>query len=383
VLDMQGLDGLGLPDPGSGEVRVEAGARFGRLLEDLAGHGRTLPVVPGTRHLTVGGAIAADVHGKNHPAAGSFAGQVTSLLLLTPAGGRQEVSPSSDPELFAATLGGMGLTGAIVAATLRTVPLRHPYALADVDRAPTIEDALELLCTDRHSHAIAWLDMLATGPRFGRAVVTRCNEGPEQAFGPLRLDRSRLYVPERFPSFLLAPTTVRAFNALLWRRAPHRSRERPLGIEGQLFPLDRLDRWNRLYGPRGLHQYQFAVPSGQEGTLRGVAELLRSAGIPMYLATIKRLGPASPGMLSFPLEGWTLAIDMPSGAPQLDRTLERADEAVVAAGGRVYLAKDARLAAATLPAMYPHLDRFRRVRERVDPSGILRSDMARRLELSQ
>jgi decaprenylphospho-beta-D-ribofuranose 2-oxidase len=384
VLDMTALDGVEAPDLARQQIRVDAGVGFARLLEQLASHGLTLPVVPGTRHLTVGGAIAADVHGKNHPAAGSIARHVSSLRLLTPAGGLEEVSPSSDPDLFAATLGGMGLTGPIAAATLRTVPLRRPYGLADVDRLDTIEDALQLLESDSHTHAIAWLDLLARGRRFGRAIATCSSEGADPDSEPLRIGGvARPSVPERFPSGLLRPATVRAFNAMLWRATPRRSRGRPMDISRQLFPLDRIAGWNRLYGAGGLVQYQFAVPSVHAGTMRAVAELLRSAGIPMYLATIKRLGPSSVGMLSFPLQGWTLAIDMPGGAPGLGPALERADELVAGAGGRVYLAKDSRMRPAALATMYPRVARFREIRERVDPQGVLRSDMARRLELSR
>ena len=177
VLDMTALTGVHGLDAGRQEVRVAAGTSFAALLESLARQGLTLPVVPGTRHLTVGGAIAADVHGKNHPAGGSVAHQLVSFELVVPGGETLEVTRAGDAELFAATTGGMGLTGAIAAATLRTVPLREPFAIADIDRADAIEDAMALMDGGGYTHAIAWLDLLASGGRFGRAVVTRSREG--------------------------------------------------------------------------------------------------------------------------------------------------------------------------------------------------------------
>ncbi len=384
VLDMTALAGVREIDAARGEARVGAGTSFAELLEELAGHGQTLPVVPGTRHLTVGGAIAADVHGKNHPAAGSFASQLVSFTLLTPAEGELEVSHESDAELFAATTGGMGLTGAITAATVRTVPLHEPFALADVDRADSIEQALTLIDESPHTHAIAWLDLLASAGRFTRAVVTRSREGETPA-GSRELglaSRSPLRVPRGAPGGLLRGASVRTFNAALWHHSPRRERDRPIGPAEQLFPLDRVADWNRLYGRRGLLQYQFAVPRGQEWAMRCILEMLRARHVPMFLAALKRLGPGSGGLLSFPIEGWTLAIDIPARARDVEAALDAADRLVVSVGGRVYLAKDARMRAKLLGAMYPELPRFNAVRERVDPKAALRSDMARRLGLS-
>jgi decaprenylphospho-beta-D-ribofuranose 2-oxidase len=384
VIDMTALSGIEWLDLRLEQVRVGAGTRLGPLLEELAGHGLTLPVLPGTAHVTVGGAIAADVHGKNHPCAGSIGGQVVSFLLYAPGVGEIEVSRDSEPEVFAATLGGMGLTGVIAAATLRTIPLRAPYAVADVDRAETLEQAMALLDEDGHTHGIAWLDLLARGTRFGRAVVTRSREG-DHAAGSSSLglqSRTRLAVPRSVPGGLLRPAGVRTFNSLLWSRS-RRVRERPLDAAAQLFPLDSVAGWNRLYGRRGLVQYQFAVPRGEEWLPRCLLEMLRARGLPMYLAALKRLGPAGGGMLSFPIEGWTVAVDIPAGTPGLAAELDRADRMLASAGGRVYLAKDSRMAPEMLGEMYPQLPRWREIRARLDPRGTLRSDMSRRLELSE
>ncbi len=395
VLDITGLRGALELDPAGDTVRAGAGTTFAELLVFLARHGRTLPVVPGTRHLTLGGAIASDVHGKNHVRDGSLARHVESFTLCTPADGPTTVSAQLDRELFEASFGGMGLTGVVLDANLRTAPLDASHVLADNDRTDSLEDALALMADlSRHRYAIAWVDLLAQGAAFGRSIVTRSGEhaplppsrsrrlGHERDAGPFPAS-PRIAVPRGFPAWVLRPETVRAFNALRWRSCPRRELGRAVSVSAHLFPLDALGDWNRLYGPGGLAQYQFAVPTAAEGILSQVAGLLRQRRLPMYLAVLKRFGPGSGGPLSFPIEGWTLAIDMPAQAPGMHSALQEADELVAAAGGRVYLAKDARLPADTLELMYPSVSRFRELRARVDPRQRLRSDMARRLDLCE
>jgi decaprenylphospho-beta-D-ribofuranose 2-oxidase len=397
VIDATGLRGVLDLDVARGLVRAGAGTTLVELLGYLMPHGLTLAVVPGTRHVTVAGAVAADVHGKNHPRDGSFAEHVQSLTLCTPDGEVREVSREREPELLWATAGGMGLTGLIVDATLRTRPLLSPWVAADIDRVPGVERALALMVEGsegdgrqgqggrgqdgRSRYAIAWVDLLSSGRAWGRAIVTRSDDIAHNARSRHLAAQPLLKIPRGFPHQLLRPASVRAFNAWHWRSTAGGAHGRPLDAQANLFPLDVLGAWNRLYGPAGLAQYQFAVPRGAEGTLMRAMEHLRARRLPVYLATIKRFGGGSGGLLSFPLPGWTLAMDIPADAPGLRGALDELDELVVGAGGRVYLAKDARLRAPTLAAMYPELPRFVRVRERVDPRGVLRSDMARRLGL--
>jgi decaprenylphospho-beta-D-ribofuranose 2-oxidase len=419
VIDATALRGGLVLDREHGVVRVGAGRTFAEILLYLAARGLTLPVVPGTRHVTVGGAIASDVHGKNHLRDGSLARQVESLTLCTPAQGPRLVCAARDRDLFDATLGGMGLTGVVVEATLRVVPMRCAHAVADIERLDTLDRAIALISGEQsHRYAIAWVDLLAEGPAFGRSILTRSEEASSS--GSLSCEdeagssngvtdssrdeassssssssssslgarrealfamRPRLTVPRGFPGGLLRPAAVRAFNAVHWRSAPRHERGRSLSMSAQLFPLDALGEWSRLYGPAGLLQYQFAVPRGQEEALLRVVHRLRERHQPMYLAVLKRFGPGTGGPLSFPIEGLTLAIDLPAGASGLYGALEEADELVAAARGRVYLAKDARLRPQMLAAMYPELGRFGELRARVDPDGVLRSDMGRRLGL--
>ena len=403
VLDATALRGEIAIDHRSGLVRARAGATFSELLLALAADDLTLPVVPGTSRLTVGGAIASDVHGKNHVRDGSVGQQLDSLLLCTPARGLVRASAREEPELFNATLGGMGLTGVIVEATLRTMPLPSTRVQADVERAHHLETALARIEEDRtHRYAIAWVDLLSRGSRFGRSVVTLTRDPLADGAANGHLDTSArpragtsrerkvpfrerplATVPRSFPAWMLRHQTVSAFNALHWHSARRHEGEATLTMSANLFPLDVLGEWSRMYGRGGLLQYQFVVPRGQEGTLLAVTAELRSRRMPMYLAVLKRFGAGSGGLLSFPIEGWTMAIDMPADAPGLHRALDRADEMIVAAGGRIYLAKDARTRAETLRAMYPLLERFLQVRAQVDPAGSLRSDLGRRLGLCE
>jgi decaprenylphospho-beta-D-ribofuranose 2-oxidase len=396
VLDMTALDRVLAIDPQSRLITAQAGATIAQLMASLAPHGLTLPVVPGTRHVTLAGAIASDIHGKNHHRDGGFARCVASLSLCTPAGEVMELTPEGDPDLFYATLGGMGLTGVIVEATVRAEPLPSPWVAADTDRTHGLEQTLALMSDeDRHRYSVAWLDLLADGSKMGRAVLSRAD--PLPADGPtLPIRRHRaagasypgtlsrrpmVEVPRGFPGALLRPSSVRAFNALHWSTAPRRERGRPLALAPYFFPLDVVGGWNRLYGAAGLIQYQFVIPDGAEDALERCFQLIRTRRLPVYLAVFKRLGPAFGGPLSFPLAGWTLALDIPAAAPNLLSALEQLDELVALAGGRVYLSKDARLSREALNAMYPQLGRFHAQRGRVDPHGVLRSDLASRLGL--
>ncbi len=396
VLDMTGLDRILSVDRERELITAQGGATVAQLMSALADHGLTLPVVPGTRHVTVAGAIASDIHGKNHHRDGGLAQHVATLSLCTPARGLVELSPETDSELFYATCGGMGLTGVIVQATLRTEPLVSTWVAADIDRTDDLEQTLALMSgSERHRYSVAWLDLLADGSRMGRAIVSRADSldaagatapavrtAATGAAYPDALSRRPAFeVPRGFPAALLRPASMRTFNALRWRATPRRERRRPLAIAPYFFPLDALGEWNRLYGPAGLVQYQFVIPTGEEPTLERCFQLIRTRRLPVYLAVFKRLGPEFGGPLSFPLEGWTLAIDLPAAAPGLGAALDELDELVAGCGGRVYLTKDSRLRRDTLHAMYPRLDRFHAQRARVDPDGILRSDLAQRLGL--
>ncbi len=392
VLDMTGLDRIVSIDAERRLLTAQAGATIAQLMAAAAPHGLTLPVVPGTRHVTLGGAIASDIHGKNHHCDGALARHVVSLTLCTPAGGCLEVSPALDGELFYATLGGMGLTGVVVQATLALEPLCSSWVVVDVDRTDGLEQTLELMAADEsHRYSVAWLDLLADGAKLGRAVLTRGDRlPPERVPGKAARRRDHrssllrkpiLEVPRGFPGALLQRSGVRTFNAVRWGATSRSERRRPMPLAPFFFPLDGLGEWNRLYGAGGLIQYQFVVPAGREETLVGCFESMRRRALPVYLAVFKRFGEEFGGPLSFPLAGWTLAVDLPARAPNLDAALRELDELIAGCGGRVYLTKDVRLGRDMLGAMYPRLGSFEQTRARVDPDGVMRSDLARRLGL--
>lgn len=380
VLDCTGLDRWTF-DEESGLVTASAGVSLHELMTALVPRGWFVPVTPGTRYVTVGGAVAADVHGKNHHRDSSFGAHLRSITLVTGDGRVRTVTPGEP--LFAATVGGMGLTGVVCEATFACVPIPSARMRVDVRRTAGLDETLEAMAADddRHRYTVAWIDLLARGRRMGRGVLTSGDHAEPEGKDPLAFaPRPRLRAPARVPGGLLNGLSVRAFNEAWYRRAPRRATV-VQDIAPFFHPLDFVEGWNRMYGPRGFVQYQFVVPLGAEATLRGIVAGLSAAGTVSFLTVLKRFGPESGGLLSFPMPGWTLALDIPVGQRGLGRLLRGFDERVAGAGGRVYLAKDARLRADMMAAMYPALDRWRRIRDEADPAGLFRSDLARRLGL--
>ncbi|MEU1073982.1 MULTISPECIES: FAD-binding oxidoreductase [unclassified Streptomyces] len=388
VLDMTGLDRVRAIDAEAGVVVCEAGVSLHRLMEVLLPLGWFVPVTPGTRYVTVGGAIGADIHGKNHHGSGSFSRHVRALDLLTADGTVRRLTPTD--ELFHATAGGMGLTGLILAAELRLHPVRTSLMSVDTERAADLDDLMaRLTATDhRYRYSVAWIDLLARGARTGRAVLTRGDHAPLEALrgrasrAPLHFAPPRLPpAPRHLPGGLLTRASVSAFNALWYRRAPRHRTGELQSIATFFHPLDGVPHWNRIYGRAGFVQYQFVVGHGQEETLRRVVRRIARRGCPSFLAVLKRFGEADPGWLSFPVPGWTLALDIPAGLPGLAGFLDELDEEVAGAGGRIYLAKDSRVRPEVLEAMYPRLAAFRALRRELDPDGVFVSDLSRRLHL--
>jgi decaprenylphospho-beta-D-ribofuranose 2-oxidase len=372
-------------DEAAPSVTAAAGVSIDRLLATVLPRGLMLPVLPGTRHVSLGGALAADIHGKNHHHDGSFGRWVDALTLVDGAGEVRRLAPTSDPHLFWATVGGMGLTGVIVQATVRLLRVDTSWIRVTTSRVPDLEELLARLGTGpAPRYQVAWVDCLAGGRH--RALLDEGEHLPAAELPGRHADRP-LAVPVRrpapappLPASLVTPSVVKAFNAAWWHRAPV-ARTAAVPVDSFFFPLDRLAHWNRLYGPRGFLQYQLVVPTAAGELLRKVLDILLAVGGLPSLVVLKRMGPAAPGPLSFPADGWTLAVDLPAD-PRLAGPLDTVDGWVAEAGGRVYLAKDSRARPAAIAAMYPGLDAWRSARAQLDPAQRFCSDLARRTGLA-
>jgi decaprenylphospho-beta-D-ribofuranose 2-oxidase len=386
VLDMTAFtDPVETPNH-AGEVSCHAGLSIGSLLQTSVPAGWFIPVSPGTRHVTLGGAIAADVHGKNHHRDGSIGRHVARLELVDGSGVRHVVGPGD--ALFDATLGGMGLTGLITRVDLRMTPIESAWLAVDGWRTTDLDETMSRLreCDSQFRYSVAWIDACAAGSRLGRGFVTAADHLPRSdlprdlAADPLGYrPKPALTLPPGWPVSAVGPRQTKVFNAAYYRRSPRTMSAVPTSIAAFFHPLDRIGNWNRAYGPHGFVQYQFVTPSAD--TLREVLVMLQTADAAPALAVLKRFGAATTSPLSFPQPGWTVALDLPAGTPGLAATLDRADLRVAETGGRVYLAKDARLDGSLLTAMYPGLDAWREIRATVDPHGVFQSDLARRLHL--
>jgi decaprenylphospho-beta-D-ribofuranose 2-oxidase len=393
VISTGKLNNINSLDPATGVVVAEAGVCLEQLMVAGLPHGWFVPVSPGTRQVTVGGAIAADVHGKNHHVAGSFASHVTSFDILFPNADQTEphtVTPEGDPELFWATAGGMGLTGFITRATIRLKRVESSLVKVDTVKTRDIDETMAVLAEHdrKYGYTVAWTDDLATGRHLGRSIITSGDFADlddldsAQRSDPYQFDpRARLAAPGVFPPGLMNRYSIRLANAAWYLKAP-KLREHELQTISQFFhPLDGIRNWNRVYGPGGFRQYQYVMPFGAEAAVRRSFEMVSAHPAPSFVTVLKRFGRADPGLLSFPDEGWTLALDFPARTPGLGPLLDELDKLVVAHGGRVYLAKDSRVSAATLEEMYPGLPEFRKLRADLDPAGVLASDLSRRLGL--
>ena len=381
-------------DQGTGVLTVAAGTSLDEIMRVVVPQGWFVPVTPGTRYVTIGGAIAADIHGKNHHREGTFGVHVPSLDLLTADGHVRTLAPDSadeaDRSLFWATVGGMGLTGIILGAQVKLIPVESSRIAVDTTRTGSLDELMaEMVAADSYArYSVAWLDSVATGAAFGRGVLTtgehaRVEQLPARdRRDPLAYDPSVLAsAPPYVPGGLLNKLTVRAFNEAWFRKAPKSRKDEIQSIAAFFHPLDGVRDWNRIYGPGGFLQYQFAVPD-EAGDLIGVTlRELQRVGAPAFLSVLKRFGPENPGLLSFPTAGWTLALDVPARVAGLGATLDRLDAQVIEAGGRFYLAKDSRASAATIAAGYPRWGEFGEIRASVDPHGVFQSDLSRRLGL--
>ncbi len=376
-------------DAETGIVRCGAATRLSDLLDACLPAGWCFPVTPGTQTISIGGAIAADVHGKNHHRSGSMSASLIEFRLLTADGRVLECSRDRHSELFWATVGGMGLTGFVLDARLQLRRVETAYMVVDYEQTRDLDAALErcLESDQDYDYGVAWIDCLSRGRSLGRAVLMRANHARVSELPaalratPLIAPRRRsIAVPFTLPSGTLNPLTVTAFNAVYYHA--HRTRRSLLPCERYFYPLDWVRHWNRCYGRRGVLQYQFLLPPerARQGLIE-VLEALSSSRRASFLAVLKSMGPASGGLLSFPRPGYTLALDLPNTGPELHEALAGLDRIVLRHGGSIYLAKDACLGPGAFQEMYPALDRFRAIKAQVDPEQRFSSSLARRVGL--
>ncbi len=374
LIDMTGLDRILAFDPEIGEVEVEAGMPLGTLVRLYAPRGWLPAVLPGTGFATVGGAVAMDVHGKNHHKAGSFGDHLTDITLIQQ-GKARRITPKSGA-IWKATLGGLGQTGLIARATLRMKPVSGRAMLVTERRAMNWAEHLRLLDSSKATYVVGWIDCTATGSALGRGIVEEAELTPGLTPPP----KTPRKVPFDAPPAALSPPVVRAFNAAYYTRVPAHGRTLVRPLDAFFFPLDKIHDWNRLYGKRGFHQFQCVVPLAQADALRAMLDRIARTGQASPLAVLKRMGPGNGNYLSFPMEGYTLAVDLPN-RPQAERLIAALYAMTAEAGGRIYLAKDALADGAVIKAMYPDHAKWLGQVEKADPEGRLATDMIRRLDL--
>jgi len=380
VLATRWLDRFHSFDPVTGVLACDAGVSLDQIVQLAVPQGWFLPVTPGTRFVTVGGAIASDVHGKDHHANGTFCAHLLHLDILLGDGQRVRASPDLHADLFHATCGGMGLTGVVLAAALQLRRIGSSSIMQTTLKLPSLGALLEAFDAEaKSSYSVAWIDCMSTGSRSGRSLLMLGEHAPQ---GPLEPPHGRVRrVPFDMPQVLLQSTTARAFNALHYARAPRGRSNRQVSLAAFFYPLDALDQWNRLYGKSGFVQYQCVVPRGAGA--RALPELLAciaQSGRGSFLAVLKKLGPANANLLSFPFEGYTLALDF-RAEPAVFCLLDRLDAMVAHHGGRLYLAKDARMGVERFRQGYPRWQEFEETRARWHAHGRFASAQSRRLGL--
>ncbi|MBS4727922.1 FAD-binding oxidoreductase [Mycobacterium sp. SM1] len=390
VIDMTALNTIHSIDADTRLADVDAGVSLDQLMKAALPFGLWVPVLPGTRQVTVGGAIACDIHGKNHHSAGSFGNHVRSMALLTADGRIRHLTPDGEEsELFWATVGGNGLTGIILRATIEMTPTQTAYFIADGDITAGLDETIAFHSDGseaRYPYSSAWFDAISAPPKLGRAAISRgslatVDQLPKKLRkNPLKFDAPQLFTfPDIFPSGLTGKYTFAAIGEL-WYRKAGTYRGAIQNLTQFYHPLDMFGAWNRAYGRAGFLQYQFVVPTTAVAELKAIVRDIQASGHYSFLNVFKLFGEANRAPLSFPLPGWNICVDFPI-KPGLNEFLNKLDRRVLEFGGRLYTAKDSRTTAATFHAMYPRVDEWITLRRKVDPVGVFVSDLARRLEL--
>lgn len=390
VVDMTALNRIHSMNADNRLVDADAGVSLDQLMKAALPLGLWVPVLPGTRQVTIGGAIACDIHGKNHHSAGSFGEHVRSMDLLMADGTIRTITPDGDDaDLFWATVGGNGLTGIILRAVIEMTPTETAYFIADGDVTSSLDETIAFHgdgSEANYTYSSAWFDAISPPPRLGRAAISRgslarLEQLPKKLQrNPLKFDAPQLLtLPDIFPNGLANKYTFGPIGEL-WYRKSGTYRGKIQNLTQFYHPLDMFGEWNRAYGPAGFGQYQFVVPTNAVDEFKSIIRDIQKSGHYSFLNVFKLFGPANKAPLSFPIPGWNVCVDFPI-KPGLGEFLDELDRRVLEFGGRLYTAKDSRTTAEMFHAMYPRIDEWIAVRRKADPSGVFVSDMARRLEL--
>ncbi|WP_227936384.1 FAD-binding oxidoreductase [Alkalihalobacillus deserti] len=375
-------------DEQSQVLECEAGVTFREIIELFLPRGYALPVTPGTKYVTVGGAIANDVHGKNHHKDGSISNHILDIKLLTSSGEIMTCSRQENQDLFRATIGGIGLTGIILSSRIKLMKVESSFISVDYKKAAHLDEAIDILneTDELYQYSVAWIDCLSRNRTMGRSVLmlgNHASKGQVEYNEPLSLkNRRKLKVPFNLPTFVLNPYSIKAFNSFYYRRFKNTSGVL-VDYDSFFYPLDVILSWNRIYGKTGFIQYQVVFPL--EMSRQGLTKLLEKlsrARCCSFLGVLKRFGENGNGLLSFPRKGYTLALDIPfRGGERLLTFIRELDELVLGYGGVLYLAKDSLMTPSTFAMMYPELSAFQEIKAKIDPDGLFSSSMARRLNI--
>ena len=394
VVDMTPLNRIHSIDPDTGVVDVDGGVTLDQLMKAALPYGLWVPVLPGTRQVTIGGAIGPDIHGKNHHSAGSFGDHVLSMELLVADGRVLHLEPTGETaELFWATVGGMGLTGIILRARIQMTFTETAYFIADTDRTDTLDETIALHSDGsevNYTYSSAWFDAISAPPKTGRSTISRGSLAtldqlkelaPKLAKNPLKFNAPQLMtVPDIFPSWTMNKLSLMAIGeAYYFMGKP--ARNQVLNLTQFYQPLDLIGEWNRGYGKAGFLQYQFVVPTDAVEPFKDIIYDIQASGHYTALNVFKLFGEGNQAPLSYPMKGWNVCVDFPI-RPGLNEFLDRLDDQVMQFGGRLYLAKESRTSAEKFHKMYPELPGWLKTRREIDPTGVFASDMSRRLELN-
>jgi len=397
VVDMTALNRIHSIDPRAATVDVDAGVSLDALMRAALPYGLWVPVLPGTRQVTVGGAIGCDVHGKNHHSAGSFGNHVASMDLLVADGRVLTLTPdgtADDPDasIFWATVGGVGLTGIILRVRLTMTRTETAYFLADGVVTHTLDETIAVHSDgseSRYDYSSAWFDAISPAPKLGRAALSRGSlatldelreYAPKLAAEPLAFNAKPLFeLPDVFPNGLANKYTFTLLGNVWYAKSGNYT-NKVQTLTGFYHPLDMFSEWNRAYGSDGFLQYQFVVPPSAVDEFKRIIADIQASGHYSFLNVFKLFGPGNDAPLSYPMAGWNVCVDFPIRSG-LHEFLHGLDARILSFGGRLYTAKDSRTTAETFHAMYPRIDEWIATRRRVDPNGVFASDLARRLEL--